>query len=280
MDAAGEGEFDGKDLGMIFSVLLAVIRAFDQVTAPPRRVPSMEQVLRELERQPYTNPVGRTIFQKLCYVVTEMGVATGFHFNKGSYGPFADEVKAALHEFANRNWLREQHLGRMMALRVAPQYEQDRLKFRGEIERHERKIAKTVDLFSRIKNTEQAEEVLTVGARIPAMNRRTFLGSTAALTAGLAMARGDEKKVGANERVNVALVGCGGMGRANLRDFIRLPDFEVAALCDVDPKHIQDALDDLKKGNRPTEKVQAEKDKARAAVEQKARDALKGLLLK
>lgn len=120
------------------------------------------EVLRELERQPYANPVGRTIFQKLCYVVTEMGVATGFHFAKGSYGPFSDEVKAALHEFANRNWLQEQHLGRMRALRVAPQYEQDRLKFRGEIEQHERKIAKTVDLFSRIKNTEQAEEVLTV----------------------------------------------------------------------------------------------------------------------
>jgi len=120
------------------------------------------EVLRELERQPYASPVGRTIFQKLCYVVTEMGVATGFHFGKASYGPFSDEVKGALHEFANRNWLREQHLGRMMALRVAPQYEQDRLKFRDEIERHERKIAKTVDLFSRIKNTEQAEEVLTV----------------------------------------------------------------------------------------------------------------------
>jgi len=120
------------------------------------------EVLRELEQQPYANAVGRTIFQKICYVVTEMGVATGFHFAKGSYGPFAEEVKLALHEFANRNWLQEQHLGRMMALRVGPQYEHDRLKFRAEIERYERKIAKTVDLFSRVKNTEQAEEVLTV----------------------------------------------------------------------------------------------------------------------
>ena len=120
------------------------------------------EVLRELERQPYANPVGRTIFQKLCYVVTEMGVATGFQFGKGSYGPFADEVKAVLHEFANRNWLQEQQLGRMMALRVGSQYERDRPKFRAEIEKHERKVAKTVDLFSRIKSTEQAEEVLTV----------------------------------------------------------------------------------------------------------------------
>lgn len=120
------------------------------------------EALRELERQPYASPVGRTIFQKICYVMTEMGVPTGFRFGKGSYGPFADEVKSALHEFANRNWLQEQNLGRMMVLRVAPQYEQDRNKFQEEIGRHERKIGKTVDLFSRIKSTEQAEEVVTV----------------------------------------------------------------------------------------------------------------------
>jgi len=120
------------------------------------------EVLRELGQQPYANPVGRTIFQKICYVVTEMGVPTGFRFAKGSYGPFAEEVKLALHEFANRNWIREENLGRMIALHVGSQYEQDRSKFREELKRHERKIAKAVDLFSRIKSTEQAEEVMTV----------------------------------------------------------------------------------------------------------------------
>ena len=120
------------------------------------------EVLRELGQQPYASPVGRTIFQKICYVVTEMGVPTGFHFAKGSYGPFAEEVKFALHAFANRNWLQEQNLGRMIALHVGSQYEQDRSKFHREIQRHERKIAKAVDLFSRIKSTDQAEEVMTV----------------------------------------------------------------------------------------------------------------------
>jgi O-acetyl-ADP-ribose deacetylase (regulator of RNase III)/uncharacterized protein YwgA len=120
------------------------------------------EVLRELEAQPYASPVGRTIFQKICYVVTEMGVPTGFQFDKGSYGPFSGEVKAALHNFANRNWLNEQQLGRMIALRVAPQYERDRNRFKDEIERYGKKIAKAVDLFSRIKSTEQAEEVMTV----------------------------------------------------------------------------------------------------------------------
>jgi O-acetyl-ADP-ribose deacetylase (regulator of RNase III) len=120
------------------------------------------EVLRELENQPYANPVGRTIFQKISYVLTELGVPTGFAFSKGSYGPFSGDVKLALHDFANRNWLHEQQLGRMMALRVSDQYTKERGRFRNEIGNYESKIAKTVDLFSRIKNTEQAEEVLTV----------------------------------------------------------------------------------------------------------------------
>jgi O-acetyl-ADP-ribose deacetylase (regulator of RNase III)/uncharacterized protein YwgA len=120
------------------------------------------EVLRELENQPYANPVGRTIFQKICYVLTEMGVETGFKFNKGSYGPFADNVKLAFHDFANRNWIQEVRLGQMIALRVGPEYEKERPKYEEILNRHERKITKTVDLFSRIKNTEQAEEVLTV----------------------------------------------------------------------------------------------------------------------
>src|SRR5712691_4498632 len=120
------------------------------------------EVLRELEAQPYANPVGRTIFQKISYVVTEMGVPTGFQFGKGSYGPFSGDVKLALHDFANRNWLHEQQLGPMIALRVAPQYGKDRGRYLDQIERYGAKIAKTVDLFSRIKSTDQAEEVMTV----------------------------------------------------------------------------------------------------------------------
>jgi O-acetyl-ADP-ribose deacetylase (regulator of RNase III)/uncharacterized protein YwgA len=120
------------------------------------------EVLRELGQQPFANPVGRTIFQKVCYVVTEMGVPTGFRFDKGSYGPFSHDVARALHVFANRNWVQEAPLGRMIALHVGEQYERDRASFAEPIERHHKKIDKAVDLFSRIKNTDQAEEVLTV----------------------------------------------------------------------------------------------------------------------
>jgi O-acetyl-ADP-ribose deacetylase (regulator of RNase III) len=96
------------------------------------------EILRELEAQPYANPVGRTVFQKISYVITEMGVPTGFQFNKGSYGPFSQDVKLALHGFANRNWLNEQHLGRMIALRVAPQYGEDWPRYKEQIRHYQK----------------------------------------------------------------------------------------------------------------------------------------------
>lgn len=123
---------------------------------------ALMEVLRDLQAQPYANPVGRTIFQKIAYVLTEMGVPTGFDFGKGNYGPFSGDMKVALHDFANRNWLQEAQLGRMIAFRVGEQYEKDRRRLAAEIDIHRKKIDKTVDLFSRIKSTEQAEEVATI----------------------------------------------------------------------------------------------------------------------
>lgn len=124
-------------------------------------VPLLE-VLWQLENQPYAPPVGRTIFQKICYAVTEQGIDTGFHFRQGRYGPFAPEVKDALSVFANANLAQEQNLGKMTALRTGPEYEAIREKYADYLKSVRDKVDKTVDLFCRIKNTQQAEEVATV----------------------------------------------------------------------------------------------------------------------
>ena len=120
------------------------------------------EVLYELEQQPYANPIGRTTFQKICYILTKLGVDTGFRFEKKSYGSFANEVKEAVSVLANKNWISEQQLGRMTAIRVGQHFRKDRLHYQDRIAPHRRKIERTVDLFSRIKNTDQAEEVATV----------------------------------------------------------------------------------------------------------------------
>ncbi len=41
------------------------------------------EVVYQLSQQPYANPVGRTIFQKISYIMTELGVDTGLVFRKG-----------------------------------------------------------------------------------------------------------------------------------------------------------------------------------------------------
>ncbi len=120
------------------------------------------KVIHELEKEPYANPIGRTIFQKICYILTEQGIDTGFTFTQSSYGPFSSEVKEAMNVFANMNLVSEKQLGNMSSLTVGPEYKNIFGKYANELAPLENKINKTVDLFSRIKNTEQAEEVATI----------------------------------------------------------------------------------------------------------------------
>lgn len=116
----------------------------------------------QLQERAYTPKVGRIIFQKICYVITEMGINTGFHFKQGQYGPFSDEVKNMITVFANANLIQEKQFGKMTMLIVNKEFLDVRKKFAMELEKLAPKIFKTVDLFSRIKNTESAEEVTTV----------------------------------------------------------------------------------------------------------------------
>lgn len=127
----------------------------------PEWLPLLE-IIYSLQKQPYANPVGRIFFQKICYTVTEMGLDTGFVFKQSSYGPFAPQIKFALTILANSNLIFEKQLGRMMALRIGPEYENIREQNLDVINKYRSIIEKVTDLFIRIKSTHQAEEVSTV----------------------------------------------------------------------------------------------------------------------
>jgi ornithine cyclodeaminase/alanine dehydrogenase-like protein (mu-crystallin family) len=73
------------------------------------------------------------------------------------------------------------------------------------------------------------------------MNRREFLRDTSAALGAAAATLLASQAVSALNKITFALIGCGGMGRANLRDFLRLPDFECVALCDVDKNQVASA---------------------------------------
>jgi uncharacterized protein YwgA len=53
------------------------------------------EILRQIEAKPYHWPTGRTIFQKIAYVATREGLPTGFHYERGSFGPFSKDLKNA-----------------------------------------------------------------------------------------------------------------------------------------------------------------------------------------
>lgn len=120
------------------------------------------EILNKLQKQPYAKPVGRTIFQKICYIATEMELDTSFSFGQSSYGPFSKQIKPALTILANSNLICETQLGKMTAIRVGPQYATLREQHKDIIQKYNYLIEKVTDLFIRIKNTDQAEEVSTV----------------------------------------------------------------------------------------------------------------------
>lgn len=74
------------------------------------------------------------------------------------------------------------------------------------------------------------------------MNRRrkflkkSLLGGSAALLVPPALWASPNRIVGSNDRIRIGLIGCNGMGFSNLTSFMRLPEIEVAALCDVDSR--------------------------------------------
>jgi len=131
------------------------------------------EVLHNLERQPYVKPVGRVIFQKICFVMQETGVDLGFEFSQRSYGPYSEGIKTALKVMANSNMVFEEQLGRMTALRTGPEFEVIRKEYKDTTQNLQDKIDKVTDLFMRIKDTQQAEEVTTVLFSIHILEQKT-----------------------------------------------------------------------------------------------------------
>jgi ornithine cyclodeaminase/alanine dehydrogenase-like protein (mu-crystallin family) len=69
----------------------------------------------------------------------------------------------------------------------------------------------------------------TTESSVPAMNRRTFVKTSALGAAALSAGR----VLGANERINVGLIGFGLIGRFHMAALKEQPDVQVTAVCDV-----------------------------------------------
>ncbi len=79
--------------------------------------------------------------------------------------------------------------------------------------------------------------------------RRTFLTTTAAFTASQY-----SRILGANDRVNVAVVGLGGRGQAHMKALGELPGVRITALCDVNQAAVERGQALVKKSANETPK--------------------------
>lgn len=122
---------------------------------------SLVEIVYRLEKQTYHLPVGRTIFQKIAYVATALGIPTDLDYVRGSYGPYCKKLDDVKKRLSNAGLLQEERLGPMFQLIPGRAYEKDRSKYQENFQELNKLIDKTVDLFLRL-NTNKAEIVATV----------------------------------------------------------------------------------------------------------------------
>jgi len=127
---------------------------------PPAWV-ALVEILARIDREPYHWPVGRTTFQKIAYFATESGLPTGLHYTRGSYGPFAADLKPLITRLVNNGLVREDKLGRMFSVKPGPTYKDAAKAYHANLQQWESIIDRIADLFLRMQ-TQQAETAATV----------------------------------------------------------------------------------------------------------------------
>lgn len=131
------------------------------------------EIVHRIEKQAYHMPVGRTIFQKITYVATALGIPAGLVHVRGSYGPYCKELNDVKKRLSNAGLLQEEKSGNMFQVVPGLAYEQNRLKYQDSFQKWDKMIDKTVDLFLRL-DTNKAEIVATVLFVEREMNKGTM----------------------------------------------------------------------------------------------------------
>jgi len=122
---------------------------------------ALVEILARIESEPYHWPVGRTTFQKLAYFATQAGLPTRLVFSRGSYGPYAANLKPRITQLVNNGLIHEERLGQMFVVKAGPTSEDARKTYKFDIEGLESTIERVTDLFLRMR-TSQAEVAATV----------------------------------------------------------------------------------------------------------------------
>ncbi len=133
----------------------------------------MIEIVYRIEKQAYHEPVERTIFQKIAYVATALGVPTKLTHIRSSYGPYSKDLDNVKKRLSNAGLFQEEKMGRMFHVVPGLAYEKNRLTYLDAFQKWDKIIDKTVDLFLRL-DTNKSEIVATVLFVEREMNKGTM----------------------------------------------------------------------------------------------------------
>ena len=86
------------------------------------------------------------------------------------------------------------------------------------------------------------------------MKRRAFIKNASAASAGILLSnKMAAKKISPNEKLQIGVIGCNGMGWSNTNSLLKIPDIDLVGICDVDSNVIERRLNDYAelRGNIP-----------------------------
>ncbi len=134
-------------------------------TGEDLRIPAawvaLVDILARIEQQPYHWQVGRIAFQKIAYFATESGIPTNLTYKRGSYGPFAADLKKLMTKLVNNGLLIEERSGSFLVTRVGMTYADAAKAYKSDLSVWEATLDRIADLFLRMDTT-HAEIAATV----------------------------------------------------------------------------------------------------------------------
>src|SRR4051794_14858437 len=83
-----------------------------------------------------------------------------------------------------------------------------------------------------------ARKIVTIQELPMNLSRRSFLKTASALTVS---AVGTGRVLGANEKLNIAVLGAGGRARFLMKALVKVSHVRIAAVCDIWDKHLEQA---------------------------------------
>lgn len=118
-------------------------------------------IVDRVHRQPYRAPIGRIMLQKMAYFASEAGIPTELEFRRGSFGPFARDLKMVLTRLVNNGVLHEHRDGPAFVVEPGKTYREAMRVWSHQLLGWDAEIERVVDLFMRLRTTRQAEIAAT-----------------------------------------------------------------------------------------------------------------------